>query len=262
MGTLKAVILTLNEEDHIVPCIESLQWADEVVVLDSFSTDATCARARAAGARVLQHAFENYAQQRNVALREVAADWILFVDADERATPELAEETRRVVATRAKAGWWIPRHNIIMGHRMRATGWYPDYQMRLLKRDAARYDPERGVHELVLLDGEAGHLTTHLIHYNYATLRQFWAKQRRYLAYDTRILAASDVQPKLYTPYTQALRHVWWRFVTLQGWRDTVWGLSLSVMMGVYELLKYRGVRRLRSQGAVESEPTSPEPQA
>jgi (heptosyl)LPS beta-1,4-glucosyltransferase len=256
MTTLKAVILTLNEAAHIGACIESVAWADEVVVLDSFSTDATCELARAAGATVLQHRFEHYAQQRNVALREVEADWILFIDADERATPELEAEARDVIATRPESGWWIPRHNIIMGHRMRATGWYPDAQMRLLRRGAATYDPQRAVHELVLLAGEAGTLTSHLIHYNYATLRQFWAKQRRYLAYDIDVLLASDAQARVYSPYSQALRHFWWRFVTLQGWRDTLWGVSLSTLMATYELLKYRGVRHARRQhtGAVSPE--------
>ena len=253
MTTLKAVILTLNEAAHITACIESVAWADDVVVLDSFSTDATCELARAAGATVVQHRFENYARQRNIALQEVEADWILFVDADERATPELAAEARDVIATRPECGWWIPRHNVIVGHRMRATGWYPDCQMRLLRPDAAHYDPERAVHELVILQGDAGTLTSHLIHYNYATLRQFWAKQRRYLSYDISVLLASGVPAHAHTPYSQALRHFWWRFVTLQGWRDTVWGFSLSALMAIYELLKYRGVRQVRHRG---TEPT------
>jgi glycosyltransferase involved in cell wall biosynthesis len=112
---LKAVILTLNEATHIAACIESVKWADGVVVFDSFSTDATVELARQAGADILQHPFENYAQQRNAALEAVAADWIFFVDADERATPALAQEIRQVIATEDKVGWWIPRHNYIFG---------------------------------------------------------------------------------------------------------------------------------------------------
>lgn len=249
MTTLKAVILTLNEAQHIAACVESVAWTDGIIVLDSFSSDATCELARAAGADVLQHTFENYAQQRNVALQEVDADWILFVDADERATPELAAEARVVTTERSERGWWIPRHNIIMGHRMRATGWYPDYQMRLLCRDAVHYDPQRAVHELVILDGDEGYLTSHLIHYNYTTLRQFWAKQRRYLTYDIGVLAAAGTPTRLYTPYSQALRHFWWRFVTLQGWRDTFWGAALSILMATYEFMKYHKLRQRQRSG-------------
>ena len=258
MTTVRAVILTYNEERHVAACVQSLSWTDGVTVLDSFSTDATVPLAQKAGAAVIQHTWTNYAHNRNVALDAVEADWILFVDADERATPDLATETRRVIAQNDMAGWWIPRYNYIFGHRMRATGWYPDYQMRLLRRGSARYDPDRAVHELVVLDGEAGTLESPLIHYNYDNLGQFVEKQRRYLAYDVGVLVAEGADARSYTPYTVALRHVWWRFVTLQGYRDTVWGLLLSGMMGYYEMLKYRRLRQARRRAAVPSSPPDP----
>lgn len=248
---LKGVVLTLNEARHIEACIDSLKWTDGVIVLDSLSTDGTADLARAAGADVIPHPFENYAQQRNVALDAAKADWVLFVDADERATPELAVEARDVITNRPESGWWIPRYNYIFGHRMRATGWYPDYQMRLLRPEAARYDPDRHVHELVVLAGDAGYLRSPLIHYNYETLRQFIDKQQRYLAYDVGILKASGVEPRLHTPFTQAARQVWWRFITLEGWRDTIWGLLLSSLMGYYEMRKYLQLRsNLRTRGS------------
>lgn len=247
-ATLKGVVLTLNEASHIQACVESLAWTDGIVVLDSCSTDGTQDLARATGAEVMEHRFENYAQQRNVALDAVKAEWILFVDADERATAALAVEVRQLIDDCEETGWWVPRHNHIFGHRMRATGWYPDYQLRLLRRSAAHYDGERHVHEVVILDGEAGYLESPLIHYNYETLQQFLDKQRRYLDYDVGILQASGISPHMYTPYTQALRHFWWRFVTLQGWRDTVWGALLSMLMAYYEMVKYLRVRQaLRS---------------
>ena len=96
--SLAAVVLALNEEENVVPCLESLAWADRRVVFDSFSSDDTVARASQAGAEVMQHPFEDYAQQRNAALQQVGGDWIFFVDADERATPELAEEVRGVAS--------------------------------------------------------------------------------------------------------------------------------------------------------------------
>ncbi len=243
MVELAAVILTLNEARHVTACIESLRWADEVVVFDSFSTDATPELAVQAGARVLRHPFENYSQQRNAALEAVEATWIFFVDADERATPALAAEVRAAIREE-KVGWWVPRHNYIFGHRMRGAGWWPDYQLRLLRRGHARYDPTRAVHEVAMLDGEAGYLRSPLIHYNYATLGQFIAKQRRYTDYDAGILRRQGVRIRFYTPYLQALRHFWWRFVALEGWRDGGYGVLLSALMGYYELVKYRKARR------------------
>ncbi|MGC9400386.1 MAG: glycosyltransferase family 2 protein [Anaerolineae bacterium] len=240
------VILTLNEARHITACIESLCWADDLVVLDSYSQDATVELARGAGARVYQHAFENYSQQRNVALELTAdADWIFFVDADERATPELGAEIREVIDGCKAVGWWVPRHNYIFGHRMRGAGWWPDYQLRLLRPDHAHYDPRRAVHEEAQLEGSAAHLTQPLIHYNYETLQEFHARQQRYTDYDARVLLEKGVRPRIYTPYTQVPRHFWWRFVTLQGWRDGFYGLLLSTLMAYYEMIKYRKARRL-----------------
>src|SRR5512143_398287 len=104
MTKLAAIILTKNEEHHIGECLDSLAWAERRVVFDSFSTDRTCAIAREHGAEVLQHPFSNYAAQRNAALQAVEAEWIFFVDADERATPELAEEIKKIIGVEALAG--------------------------------------------------------------------------------------------------------------------------------------------------------------
>src|SRR5688572_33166249 len=187
---LTAIVLTRNESAHIVDCIETLRFADDIIVFDSFSEDTTVALAQKAGAKVLQYAFRNYADQRNAALDAVKdqTDWVLFVDADERVTPELAAEVQSVMQQPGYAGWRIPRYNYIFGKLTRGAGWYPDYQTRLLKVGAAHYDPERQVHELVLLDAVEGTMTQHLIHYNYRDVAQFVTKQQRYSAYDARIM--------------------------------------------------------------------------
>ena len=241
--SVTAIVLTLNEEQHIADCLASLAWADRRVVFDSFSTDGTVALARQAGAEVLQHPFENFAAQRNAALDRVEAEWVFFVDADERATPALAEEIRQVTSgDRAEVAWWVPRHNYIFGRLTLGAGWYPDYQMRLVRRDRARW--ERPVHEVAVVDGPEGYLRHPLIHYNYADVEDFIARQRRYTAYDVEILRRQGVRPRFYTPYTQAVRHFWWRFVTLRGLRDGLHGLRLSLLMAYYEMVKYRSLRR------------------
>ncbi len=245
---LTAIILTRNESRQITACIESLRWVDEILVFDSYSEDNTIALSQQAGAKIAQHPFENYSTQRNAALKTVPnADWVFFVDADERATPELAAEITRTINLCAEVGWWVPRHNYIFGHRMRGAGWWPDHQLRLLHREHAHYDPARAVHEEAILDGKSGYLKAHLIHYNYETIAQFHAKQRKYTDYDAQVLLAKGTQPHVYTPYTQFFRHFWWRWVSLAGWRDGGYGLLLSLLMAYYELLKYRQVRRLLS---------------
>lgn len=243
MNEIAAVILTLNEEMNILDCIASVCWADRVVIVDTFSTDETVALARSAGAEVIVHRFENYAQIRNVALNAVKSPWLFFVDADERATPELAAEIRHVTSQRSENGWWVPRHNYLFGKLTLGAGWYPDYQMRLLRRGKARY--ERPVHEIVVLDGDEGRLLNPLHHYNYETVAQFHTKQARYSDYDAEILYQQGVRPRPYTPITQALRHFYWRFITLQGYRDGLHGLRLCLLTAWYEAVKYRKLGQL-----------------
>ena len=243
MNELTVVILTLNEERHITDCINSVGWADRVVVLDTLSTDRTVELAKAAGAQVLQHPFENYSQIRNVALEQVESPWIFFVDADERGTPELGDEIRHVINERDENGWWVPRHNYLFGKLTLGSGWYPDYQMRLLRRGTAHY--ERPVHEIVVLEGQEGWLKNTLRHYNYDTVAQFRAKQARYTDLDARILYDAGERPRPYTPATQAIRHFFWRFFSLRGYRDGLHGLRLGLYMAYYEAVKYQKLARL-----------------
>lgn len=249
--SLSYAILTLNEAAEIGACIRSLGPAEEVLLLDSGSTDDTLQVARVAAhgmpfpLRVEQRPFRDYADQRNAALDLVDSDWIFFVDADERSSVEqTAEVSARVAAANAPAGFWVPRANIIFGHRMRHTGWSPDYQLRLFQTRRGRYNPARAVHELVQLDGRAGHLQTPLVHFNYRRVTQFVTKQRRYARQEAeqRLRAGERVRPRALL--SLPAREFYWRYVTLSGWRDGGHGLLLSVLMGWYRLLVARGMRR------------------
>jgi hypothetical protein len=247
---LFAVILTYNESENITACIESVRFADHIIVYDSFSRDDTPVLAIEAGAEVAQRGFDDYASQRNAALStagEKGADWVLFVDADERIPPKLEDEILLALdRTDANyAGWRIPRHNYIFGKLTRGAGWYPDYQTRLLRVDKARYDPTHPVHEVVLLDGDLGTLQQPLIHHNYRDLEHFTAKQTRYAKYDAQILHEQGIQPRPHKFITQPLRQFWWRFVTLKGYRDGLHGLRLSLLMARYERQKYVLLREL-----------------
>lgn len=240
-----AIILTKNEEAHIADCIESLRWADAILVFDCYSEDRTVEIAREQGAQVIQRPFRGYGSQRNAALDAVDAEWVFFVDADERATPQLGAEVRQVIEDAAYDGWWVPRHNYIFGGIVRHAGWYPDYQLRLLRRQRARYDPQREVHEIVILDGEAGYLEHPLIHYNYATVGQFLDKQRRYADYDARILWEQGIRARPHKFITRPLDEFRRRYFTLQGYKDGWRGLLLSGLMAYYQVVVYGRLRRL-----------------
>ncbi len=232
---LAAIILTKDETDHIVDCIESVnQWVDAVIVFDSQINDEVCRLAEAGGATVLRRPFDNFAAQRQAALEAVQAEWILFVDADERVSPALGAEVRRVIADETVNGYWIPRRNYIVGHEMRHGGYFPDYQLRLLRRAAAHYDTAREVHELVEVGGTEGQLQEPLIHYNYASWAQFHAKQRVYAAYEARILAGRGIRPRPHNFLLQPLREFRRRYLTLGGWKDGLPGLRLALLLAWY----------------------------
>jgi glycosyltransferase involved in cell wall biosynthesis len=229
---LVAVILTTNNARDIVPCVESVSWCDQVVVFDGYSTDDTVELAVRAGARVIQHVFENFAQQRNAALDAVRGDWVFFVDSDERATAELAAEACEAIECQSIDGWWVPRDNYVFGRLTRGAGYYPDYQMRLLRVGHGRY--ERPASEIVVLDGQDGYLDQPLIHYNYRSVSEFHAKQRVREPFEAMTLNRQGVRLRPWTLLLQPIREFWRRFVTLEGYQDGLHGLRLCLLLAYY----------------------------
>ena len=244
---LTAVVLARDEAANIVRCLDALAWADErLVLVDAATTDRTAELAAEAGARVVWRAFDNYAAQRDAAIAAVQTAWLLFVDADEVVGSPLAAEIRAALVEAGDlAGFWIPRRNIICGRWVRHAGWYPDEQLRLLRRDRARYDPSRPVHELVVLDGPAGHLREPLIHFNYANLAQFRRKQARYARLEAQRLRSLGQRPRLHTYVLQPWREFRRRFLTLRGYREGALGLQLSLLLAWSTFQTYRELRRL-----------------
>src|SRR5205807_6680977 len=210
--------------------------ADErLVLVDSATVDATREIARLLGARVEERAFDNFAAQRNAALQLAKGDWVLFVDADERIPPALRDEVLRTIADPAdRRGFWIARHNHLMGRVVRHAGWFPDYQLRLLERCSAHFDPTRPVHELAIVDGAIGYLREPLAHFNYASLREFFAKQERYCPLDADRWLATYGRPRARALLGQPVREFWRRYITLEGYRDGALGLLLSALLAYY----------------------------
>ena len=255
---LTAIILTYNEAAHIVPCLRAVRWVDQRLVVDSGSDDGTANLAAAQGARVVARPFTTWPEQRNFALDQATTDWVLFVDADERVPLELAQAIRAALDVEPTdpspyAGYWIPRQNLILGKWVQHAGWHPDYQMRLFRRSCGRYDPRRPVHELVQLAGPAGRLEPMLVHLNYVSWRQFWEKQGRYARHDAARLRAEGVRPKLHSLALQPLRELRRRYWELQGYRDGVLGLQLSLALSWFTFLTYLHLWTLDRQA-----PTSP----
>ncbi len=253
MPSLSAIVITRNEERHIAECLSTLTWADEIVVLDSFSTDATVEIARQYTSRVHQRAFTNFSDQRNAAMLLAQGDWILFVDADERCIPELAQEVRLKIHDRLDEpdrprGFWIPRRNYILGKWIKHAGWYPDHQLRLLMRGQATYDATREVHEFPIVQGKVDYLSSPFVHYNYEKLSQLLAKQDFYSSYEARTMHGKGIKPKPQNYVLQPVREFKRRYVEWQGYKDGLHGLFLCATMAWFTFVTYVKLARLEKQ--------------
>jgi len=233
---VSAVVIARDEERMLGDCLASVAFADErLVVVDARTVDRTREVARLGGARVEERAFDTFAAQRDAALALACGEWVLFVDADERVTPALREEVMRTLALPGvKGGYWIPRHNYLMGRVVTHAGWFPDYQLRLLERRAVRMDPLRPVHEVALVDGPVGYLSEPFLHFNYATLAEFVRKQERYCGLEAERWLTTYGRPRLRSLVGQPVREFWSRFVRLEGYREGVLGLVLSGLLAFY----------------------------
>lgn len=239
MPKVSVTVITLNEAANIEACLASVAWADEVLVVDSGSTDGTPDLARAKGARVVERGWPGYAEQKNIAAKEAAHDWILSVDADERVTPALrAEIQQRLSADPPDAGFRMPRVTWHLGRWIRTTDWYPDYQLRLYHRARASWPPKR-VHESVTANGPVGQLAGELQHYAYRDLSHHFQTMDRYTTLAAEEMRASGRRASVFDltihPYAAFLRN----FLLRRGCLDGTAGFIISTMNAYYVFLKF-----------------------
>ena len=176
---LSAVIIAKNAARQLPECLESLAFCDEILVVDSGSTDGSVELARARGARMIEAEWRGFGPQKRYAVEQAAHDWVLCVDADERVSPELRSAIERALAAPAKAAYRFPRCNRFLGRYLRHGEGYPDWSLRLFDRRRARWSDD-AVHEKVLTDAAVGTLTGDLLHDSAETLDAYLAKQNRY----------------------------------------------------------------------------------
>jgi glycosyltransferase involved in cell wall biosynthesis len=183
--TLSVAMIAMNEEANLPRTLNSVRWADEIVIVDSGSTDRTLEIARAFGAKTTYHAIAGHGEQKNIALDLCTSDWILLLDADEVLTPELQQEIRQLLACENGAdpkhdAYWIPRLNLVFGRWVRHGGFYPDRKLRLFKRGSARLSEGVGPHSTPQFKGPKGKLKHDMLHYAYPSLTIYLEHMNRY----------------------------------------------------------------------------------
>jgi glycosyltransferase involved in cell wall biosynthesis len=250
MARLSVLVLTLNEERNIAACLESVRWADEIVVVDSGSSDRTTELARAFTEGVYQIEWRGYGATRNLALQKTSGEWILWLDADERVTPELAEEIRAIIDRPhvPESGFRVARRAYFLGRWIRHCGWYPGRVTRLFRRERGRFT-ESNVHERLLLDGPVSDTRHDLIHLTDPDLAHYFAKFNRYTT-----LAAQDLRNAGRTfSVGDLLGRPLFAFVKMyvlkRGFLDGMQGFILCVLSSAYVFTKYAKLWELERTG-------------
>lgn len=240
MSKLSVVISAYNEEKKISDCLESIKWADEIIVINNSSVDKTAEIAKKYNAKIYTR--ENNLMlnvNKNFGFTKTNNEWILSLDADERVSPQLQEEISEILKNDPEAtnGFWIPRKNIIFNKWIKHSGWYPDHQLRLFRKGAGKF-PEKNVHEMIDITVKTEKLNNNLIHYNYETMAQFLFKH-------LNIYAPNEAQDLINNGYVfnylDAIRFPFKeflsRFFAREGYKDGMHGLMLSLFMAFYHLI-------------------------
>jgi glycosyltransferase involved in cell wall biosynthesis len=238
MGRLSVAIIVWNEEERLRACLESVAWADEIVVVDAESTDKTVPLAREFTDKVYVRPWPGFPIQKNFALDQATGDWILSVDADERVTPELREKIGAIVKDDGPAdGYSIPRRNIFWGAWVRHGGLYPDYQLRLFRRGAGRF-VEDAVHESARVVGRVETLAEPLLHHSYRDLEDFVRRSNRYSTLSARDWVRRGRPVRVRHLVTRPLGRFFSMYVIQRGFLDGWRGFVLAVLYAEYVFLR------------------------
>lgn len=246
---LSVAIITLNAASQLEACLKSAAFADDIVVVDSGSTDGTIALAEARGARVVKQAWLGYGPQKQFAVEQARHDWVLCLDADERVTPELRTAVAEALAAPAFAAYRFPRCNRFMGRYLRHGEGYPDWSLRLFDRRRARWSSDP-VHEKVVADGPVGTLAGDLLHDSAETLATYLGKQNRYTTLAAEAAVANGKRAgyvRLF--FSPIIRFIKFYFLR-QGFRDGLPGL-VHIGIGCFNsFMKYAKMLEVRAAQA------------
>lgn len=250
MTRLSVLVIALNQEDHIVPCLETVKWADEIVLVDSGSTDRTLELARAYTDRIFTIDWPGFGAAKNFALDQATGEWVFSLDTDERVPEALREEIQTVVRGGGPfAGYRVPRKNYFGGRWVRRLGWYPDYILRLFRRGQGRFR-ERAVHEEVQVAGPVGFLQTPLDHYSYTSVGDYLKRQDRYARLAAQEMFREGRRPRTGELFWRPASHFLKLYFLRLGFLEGRLGYTLALLSSLYNFLKYYYLREL-----VEGEP-------
>lgn len=242
LAPLSAVIIAKNEESRIRRCVESVLWADEVLVVDDCSTDRTAAIVRELGGRVVERKMDAEGRHRNAAYQMAKNEWILSLDADEIVTPELKEEITALLKENPDfQGYTIPRRNHLGNYWVRYGGMYPSAQLRLFRKNSFLFDEHAEVHPPVsyYAKGSWGKLKNDILHYTYRDFTDAIAKLDRQTDLEARKWFREKRKVGVLSTLRKMVDRFWRAYYSKKGHKDGVIGLFLAVNSGMYQFLSY-----------------------
>jgi glycosyltransferase involved in cell wall biosynthesis len=249
MKNISVAVITKNEEFNIRECLESVRWADEIVVVDSGSTDKTREICQSFQARVYVEEWKGFSRQKNSAIEKTRNEWVLSLDADERIPLPLQQEIARIMEEGpARDGYYIARRNFFLGRWIRRCGWYPDFNLRLFRKSRGRF-LEREVHERIEIRGKVGYLEQPLEHWTYRSLSDFLERMDRYSTLAAQEMAKEGRRYRIY----DALLRPPFTFLHMYLIRGGAWegysGFLLSALYSFYTFIKYAKLGELQRKG-------------
>ncbi len=248
--SLSVILITKNEEANLKDCLESVSFANEIIVVDSQSSDKTQEIAQSFGAKLeITSDWPGFGPQKNRALNLATQEWVLSIDADERVTPELKKEILAVISSKDAANCYaIPRSSWYCGRFMKHSGWYPDYVDRLFKRGTAKFS-DHLVHERLLPDGQVAKLKNHFLHYSF---RDFSQVLKKVDAYSTASAEQAYLKGKR-SSVGKAIGHGLWAFFRTyflrRGFLDGSQGLALAISNAEGTYYRYIKIWLLEQSG-------------
>lgn len=243
-------IITFNEANNLREVLPTVLWADEVVVVDSFSTDDTAAVCAEFGVRHLNVKFDGFGKLRNDALALLKHDWVVSIDSDERSTPEFAGEVRQKLVEPKCAAYFVPRRNFFLGQPVHHCGLYPDYrQPQVFDRRQFRYRADL-VHEGFECSGNVGHFTNAVLQHPWPTLAVVLSKTDRYTTLMAKRYFAAGRRAGFFQIALNPLGAFLKKYFAQQGFREGVVGFMVSALHAYYTFLKYAKLWELQNKSA------------
>ena len=235
--TVSAVLIAHNEAHRIERCLESVRWADEIIVVVSQqTTDTTAEIANRFSNKVLVRRFEGFSDQRAWADQQATGDWILSVDCDEVVPTELAHEIRETLTAPRFQAYRVPHLDYMFGKWIRHGGWYPQYHTRLYERRLGRWD--RDVHERVSIAAPLGILRHPILHYSHGRVADWVGKMARYTSLEAEAMHRSGARMTLTGLLVEPPLYFGYKYFWQQGWRDGMHGLALALLLGCYRMVR------------------------